>query len=109
MFCDLASKDSDMCLQHSEGWDRKHTCANSKNKCETNEKDMKRCCPETCKNPTNFTKEICEASGKEGTCKYPFHAKADECLGFEKGKTKLDIDKFKKCKYILHRKNYFEY
>ena len=108
MFCDLASKDSDMCLQHSEGWDRKHTCANSKNKCETNEKDMKRCCPETCKNPTNFTKEICEASGKEGTCKYPFHAKADECLGFEKGKTQLNIDGYNTVFGNLLI-NYFEY
>ena len=88
MFCDLALKDSDMCLQYSKGWDRKDTCANSKPKCDKAAKDMKRCCPETC-NSKNFTKEVCEKSGGTGECKYPFHARSEECLEVEKGKAKL--------------------
>ena len=89
--CSLVSKDSDICLQHSINWTTLKggvvstwTCSESISFCDTWEKDMKRCCPETC-NSTQFTKESCLNSTSNGSCVYPFRARYGDCYGHQKG------------------------
>ena len=75
-FCE--PKDSDVCLQESPRWQVYDTCAKSAKKkyCKHNfyEKDMRRCCPESC-GTGSFTEEDCVAfedkGASIGTCRYP--------------------------------------
>ena len=77
-------KDNDACLQSSDGWSTSYTCENSKGSyCESWAKDMRRCCPESCKkeNPENtlkFTEEDCNKSPGDGTCTYPNKAQCTD-------------------------------
>lgn len=77
-------KDNDACLQSSDGWSTSYTCENSKGSyCESWAKDMRRCCPESCKkeNPENtlkFTEEDCNKFPGDGTCTYPNKAQCTD-------------------------------
>ena len=78
--CYSALKDSDTCLQTSDTstWDG-YDCSGSLWYCELWDKDMRRCCPETCKNSEPFTEIKCNQSNEKGTCLYPFFSLPDEC------------------------------
>ena len=83
--CHGAIKDSDICLQELELWGEGQTCKENAQYCDDWAKDMKRCCPETCKLNHTFTEQICIDYGEDiakvnGTCKYPFVTYADECF-----------------------------
>ena len=79
--CEVAVKDSDMCLQNSEGWENTSTCAENDAKCDDWPKDMYRCCPDTCPYKEPFTESVCQNvdQSKKGECAYPFVAKTNEC------------------------------
>ena len=62
-----------------------YNCSNSEHFCDLWDKDMKRCCPETC-NSTSFTKEACEKSNMNGTCVYPFRARYGDCYRYQTSK-----------------------
>jgi len=67
-------KDSDVCLWETPSWRISDTCAKSKKLyCKNKfwEKDMRRCCPESCGTGT-FTEEDCIAfKASSGRCTYP--------------------------------------
>ena len=62
-------RDSDSCLQASLKW-KLYTCTGSSKYCESWGKDMKRCCPETCKTGA-FNEADCNSFSGKGDCKYP--------------------------------------
>ena len=66
-------RDDDHCLQTSPGWYDSYKCATSIEYCISYEKDMRRCCPESC-NTGIFTEYDCISSGRSGTCIYPNNA-----------------------------------
>jgi len=75
-------KDSDGCLQNVEDWEN-YVCNHLKDPdyneyCDTYPKTTRRCCPEACENPEDFTESVCEASEGSGTCKYPNEAQCSE-------------------------------
>ena len=75
------TKDSDSCLHLSsnkwKGYFTDWTCSGSSEYCESWAKDMKRCCPETCKSG-KFTLTDCMSSSSEGKCIYPNEAQCPE-------------------------------
>ena len=83
----LALKDSDICLQKQERWydvgapfgKGGHTCASSQSFCDTHSKDLRRCCPQTCKNSKPFTQDACDKDNGLGECIYPFDTFGSEC------------------------------
>ena len=93
-------------MHHSLEWRElkngayKDTCSSINERlCDKWGKDLKRCCPEKCKNST-YTEEVCkndETYGPDkkktsGQCQYPFRAKYEEC---ERGKKMIQrIDLF---------------
>ena len=98
--CSLVSKDSDICLQHSKNWTTleggrisTYLCSNATSYCDLWEKDMRRCCPETC-NSTKFTKESCLNSSSEGSCVYPFRARYGDCYEHQKSMKEIKIYHF---------------
>ena len=78
--CNVARKDSDVCIEVTEGWSD-FNCKKSKIYCssENYAKDPRRCCPETCEVSEPFTKKKCLDSKRGGTCIYPFPSLPDEC------------------------------
>ena len=71
------AKDSDACLKASgKNW-AKYTCSSSTKWCTSWAKDMKRCCPESCKSGSFFESD-CEKDGGKGICIYPNEAQPDE-------------------------------
>ena len=88
-----AMKDSDECLRKSSwDWGPDSSCRTSAKHCDTWAKDMKRCCPETCKVADKFTNSDCQKLGVDikGRCKYPFKTEPHECKTSEiKGKSQL--------------------
>ena len=76
-----AIKDSNICLQNSNGWDISYNCNGSVKWCKTWAKDMNRCCPETCNVTRQFNESVCEELEEDvnGSCVYPFPTLADEC------------------------------
>ena len=70
-------KDSDDCLRSASGW-RGYSCSNSIKYCDDWSKDVRRCCPESCKNRQPFTESVCNDSNGKGTCKYPNDAQCPE-------------------------------
>ena len=78
-------KDSDVCLWESGRWMYYETCAKSTKKCNHKwwEKDMRRCCPESC-GTGSFTEEDCVAfedkgisPGTTSQCRYPNQAQCE--------------------------------
>ena len=67
---DCVIKDDDKCLQKSPGWSISYKCKTSTQYCNSWAKDMKRCCPDTCKSG-EFTEVDCRLSKGLGTCIYP--------------------------------------
>ena len=63
--------DSDKCLRSSPLWENDSLCADFTHLCEIWDKDMKRCCPHSCKNTQPFTESNCLNSTGKGTCTYP--------------------------------------
>ena len=71
------AKDSDACLKASgKNW-LKYTCSRSTKWCKSWGKDMKRCCPESCRSGAFFESD-CEKDGGKGKCIYPNEAQPDE-------------------------------
>ena len=70
-------KDDSLCLQQSEAWGETYTCEASIEYCNIYEKDMRRCCPESCGTGV-FTEEDCKKFNGMGTCIYPNGAQCDE-------------------------------
>jgi len=71
-------KDSDTCIKEAwKAWDWSKGCEESHKYnpkyCRTWGKDMRRCCPETCKSG-KFTKEDCDMFPFDGTCSFPTSA-----------------------------------
>ena len=66
-------RDDDHCLQTSPEWDDSYKCATSIQYCISYEKDMRRCCPESC-NTGIFTEDDCNRSWRSGACIYPNNA-----------------------------------
>ena len=70
-------KDSDTCLTTSPGWGS-YVCSNADGYCDSWSKDVRRCCPESCKNTMAFTESICNDSNGKGHCTYPNDAQCPE-------------------------------
>jgi len=68
--CQACAVDSDSCLQRTPGWNAMHTCQSSKKWCDTWDRDMQRCCPDTCGNMT-CTMRDCNALRGRGHCIFP--------------------------------------
>jgi len=71
-------RDSDTCIKEAwKDWDWTLGCEKSnaydRDYCETWGKDMRRCCPESCK-IEKFTKEDCDVFPGDGTCRFPTSA-----------------------------------
>ena len=78
--CMLVLKDSDVCLRSQKNWfEGGNTCANSESFCDTHSKDLRRCCPITCKNTEPFTQDVCNSVNGSGQCIYPFDSFGSEC------------------------------
>ena len=73
------STDSNLCLQSSPEWGVSYNCKNSKEWCNTWARDMRRCCPKTCKNDKLFTKSVCNSIYSNGSCHYPFDTLDGDC------------------------------
>ena len=73
------STDSDICLQNTPYWGVKYICKNSEEWCNSFARDMRRCCPETCKNDKLFTKSVCKSTKSKGYCHYPFDTLDGDC------------------------------
>jgi len=73
-------KDSDSCLQSSPHWKGTNTCTDSEKHCGPWGKDMKRCCPVTCKLKKELTKNACSQIVSKGVCDYPNDAQCPENL-----------------------------
>ena len=72
------AKDSDACLKASgKNW-AKYTCSSSTKWCTSWAKDMKRCCPESCRVTGSFFESDCKDVGGKGSCIYPNEAQPDE-------------------------------
>ena len=63
-------KDSDTCLQNSDGWSTWSSCKWRTEYCTSWGKDMRRCCPESCGTGA-FTEIDCKDFSGSGTCSYP--------------------------------------
>ena len=70
-------RDSDRCLQSSSGWSS-YSCSNADYYCDSWSKDIRRCCPESCKNTLAFTESVCMDSKGKGKCTYPNEAQCPE-------------------------------
>ena len=76
-------KDSDTCIQNTDDWED-YLCDHLKrgqkwhSYCDTYSKTTRRCCPEACENPVDFTESVCEASEGSYPCKYPNAAQCSE-------------------------------
>ena len=79
--CNLASLDNDYCLSESPGWGSGYRCKTfaTYESCRTYERDMRRCCPQTCSNTAPFTEVECKRSDGIGYCTYPFETLAEDC------------------------------
>jgi len=67
---DCEPRDDDICLQQSDAWGVRYTCATSTQWCTSWAKDMQRCCPESC-GTGSLSEEECNALGWYGNCAYP--------------------------------------
>ena len=101
--CMLALKDSDICLQSQERWYDSNqggeTCASSQRFCDTHSKDLRRCCPQTCKNSKPFTQDVCNKANGLGECIYPFDTFGSECEQNKKSANKQLTDLSGKINY----------
>ena len=81
MSCNLASLDNEYCLTESPGWGTDYSCKGfaSYDNCRNYERDMRRCCPQSCPNEVPFTEVECKKSDGRGSCIYPFETLAEDC------------------------------
>jgi len=69
------AQDSDLCLDNSPGWASWYTCAKTEAKyCNSDAKDMQRCCPERCAVAPVCTEAACNNLTGNGKCMYPNEA-----------------------------------
>lgn len=73
-----STEDSDLCLQSSASWE-KYTCETAKRYCTGWQKDMWRCCPQTCEQGVSLTEADCKRLSGSGTCTYPFRVEPHKC------------------------------
>ena len=73
-----STDDSNLCLQNSPRWSTE-TCAGSKKHCTDWQKDMWRCCPQTCRQGVPLTEADCMQLTVAGTCTYPFTVEPHKC------------------------------
>jgi hypothetical protein len=66
--------DSHLCLQRSPGWNWQYNCHNSVWWCGNWGKDVKRCCPNSCRATPICTRAECYRTPGSGTCIYPNYA-----------------------------------
>ena len=71
------TKDSDECLRNSPTQGNGAKCKLNSHRCDSYEKDVKRCCPITC-GVEEFTEDECNKSSGSGTCIYPNEAQCPE-------------------------------
>ena len=92
-------RDDDHCLQTSPEWDDSYKCATSIQYCISYEKDMRRCCPESC-NTGIFTEQDCNDSWGSGTCIYPNNA---QCSLLSTSTISSSSEKMESTQYITEQ------